>query len=113
MKLPKLYRKVYLKFEWCVDSMQGGEDWGYNYLQAMRVLDTKGNWFWHITYWRDLEDEKDHFDKYNHHDLDGWCITDKNKDNFIKEHKNNPRFSFNRLTIKEKIEGDCDNSFPF
>ena len=54
MKLPKLYRKVYLKFEWIIDGLQGGEhyqDWGFNYIPAMRVLDTKGNWFWSVVDW--------------------------------------------------------------
>ena len=107
MDLPKLYRKVQLRFEWCVDSLQGGEhhqDYGYNYLQAMRVLDAKGNWFWHISYWRDLEEEKEYFDKYNHHEENGWCTTDENEENFIYDYKHDPSFSYNRLTIKERKE---------
>ncbi len=104
MKLPKLYRKVYLKFEWIVDSLQGGEhhqDWGYNYLQAMRVLDEDGNWFWQITYWRDLEEEKEYFDKYNHHDENGWSEFDLN--NLDEDGQlHNYHCAYNRLTIKEQ-----------
>ena len=105
MKLPKLYRKVYLKFEWIIDSLQGGEhcqDWGFNYIPAMRVLDAKGNWFWSVIDWCEFKDEhKKYFDKYNHHEEDGWSDFDYNRlddDGQIISYY----YPYNRLTIKEQ-----------
>ena len=128
MKLPKLYRKVYLKFEWIIDSLQGGEhcqDWGYNYIPAMRVLDTEGDWFWSVIDWCEFKDEhKEYFDKYNHHECDGWSDFDLNllddDGQFI-----NYYYPYNRLTIKEQKqqrapakktinpEVDFDSDVPF
>ena len=80
MKLPKLYRKVYLKFEWCIDTCHFGEhhqDSGFYYVPAMRVLEAKGGWFWRITDWVELDEgDKKYFDKYNHHEEDGWSEVD-------------------------------------
>lgn len=104
MKLPKLYRKVYLKFEWIVDSLQGGEhhqDWGFNYIPAMRVLDTEGDWFWSVTDWCGLEGDERHFGKYTHHEEDGWSAFDLNELDEDGQF-NNYHCSYNRLTIKEQ-----------
>jgi hypothetical protein len=105
MKLPKLYRKVYLKFEWCIDSLQGGEhhqDWGYNLIPARRVLDSKGGWFWSVIDWIDLDVEKEYFDKYTHHEEDGWEEYDSTWFDFNEDNKHDPYLSYNRITIKEQ-----------
>ena len=105
MKLPKLYRKVYLKFEWIIDSLQGGEhhqDWGFTYIPSMRVLDVKGNWFWRVIDWYGLDEEKEYFDKYSHHECDGWDEFDLNNLDEDGQLHLNYHCCYNRLTIKER-----------
>tara|TARA_R110002096_G_scaffold66306_2_gene161392 strand:+ start:814 stop:1206 length:393 start_codon:yes stop_codon:yes gene_type:complete len=130
MRLPKLYRKVYLAFEWCIDTCHFGEHHqssGFYYIQAARVLDVKGGWFWNVTDWAEASDsDKKHFDKYDHHEDEGWAEVDWNRfddDGELISYY----YPHNRLTIKAQrkqrepsskiinhnIDVDFDSDVPF
>ncbi len=52
MELPKLYRKVWIEWEWITDECWDGnhvQNSGFDYHQAYRVLDKGNNWFWKFT----------------------------------------------------------------
>ena len=130
MKLPKLYRKVYLKFEWCVDTCHFGEhhqDGGFYYIEAMRALDTRGVWFWNVTDWAEAsDDDKKYFDVRNHHEDEGWTTCNWNifddGGELISYY-----YPHNRMTIKQQrdqrrpskniinhdVDMDLDPSIPF
>lgn len=49
MKLPKLYRKIWIKWEWVSDECWDGfhhQDSGYHYYQVRRVISDSGDWDW-------------------------------------------------------------------
>jgi len=51
MKLPKLYRKVWLKIEWLKDECINGEHEqtdGHIYIESRRVKNPDNSWFWKI-----------------------------------------------------------------
>lgn len=104
MKLPKLYRKVWVKLYWLTDTCEGGEHVqrdGYQYLEARRALRVDKSWFWQIDKWdadqcswelsqvEDLDPE-DMFEDYIYKNPFPW----NEKDNFGPV--------TNRLTIKEQ-----------
>ena len=60
MKLPKLYRKVWLKIEWLKDECINGEHVqtdGYIYIESRRVKSPDNSWFWQIDPW-DIEENR-------------------------------------------------------
>ncbi|AUR89607.1 hypothetical protein NVP1127O_15 [Vibrio phage 1.127.O._10N.286.52.E12] len=49
--LPKLYRKVFVKLDWCHDQIVGGEHHqaeGVHHVKARRALKDDGSWFWKL-----------------------------------------------------------------
>ena len=51
MELPKLYRKVWVEWEWITDECWGGEHvqhTGFEYFQAYRTKKSDNTWYWKL-----------------------------------------------------------------
>ena len=97
MKLPKLYRKVWIEWEWLTDELRGGEhvqNSGHDYFQVYRAKDSNNNWFWKLVgddvpqYWQDSCDDEGVVS----------CVVKRNPD------AADYFYPVQRLTIKEKEE---------
>lgn len=112
MKIPKLYRNIWIEIYWLTDTCEGGEHVqrdGYSYIEARRALDTDNNWFWQIhPYYKDefkavIEGEEP----------ECWLPDVLYKSPFDFDERN-LGYSFNRRTIKEiKADEISRNNFDF
>lgn len=103
MKLPKLYRKVYL-----IAHEQFDDEHPLTiYVQANLALDEENNMFWQVA------NNSFNNDLYDYSDLDRYDLSvpwSANEDPAVTFHKNyvrhNPDYSCNRATVQQAIDLD-------
>ena len=105
MKLPKLYRVVYLELEWLTDTCEGGEHvqrGGYNYPRARLVL-KNGVRAWQVID-KDLipnDYEQCDFEPADYYEWP-WKAVDEDYKKAMEKFKHDPQMSWNRPTIAER-----------
>ncbi|CAL9956596.1 hypothetical protein VPHK46_0020 [Vibrio phage K46] len=107
--LPKLYRKVFVKLDWCHDSLVGGEHRqaeGIHYVKARRALKDDGSWFWQLIddmyYYSDYDERniRGYFcDMDDYLDSVEWCISE-------------PKWDYD-LTEDEMMQNKIDGSSKY
>ncbi len=106
MKLPKLYRKVWVKLYWLTDTCEGGEHVqreGHYYLEARRSLRPDNSWFWQLDKWdaSQCSDTLKYVDDLDPIDMfEGWVY----KNPFKYNENDNYGEVTTRMTIKEQKE---------
>lgn len=121
MKLPKLYRTVYVEIEYCYDSIRGGEhvqDEGEYYTKAQLVLDNNGKRRWKFL-------DKDFLSCFDYEYIDDglfpdegvidfrWFSIDKAAVNFDLKYKHDPQNSYKHIPIKEQQQYCVEMTPPF
>ena len=108
MKLPKLYRKVWLKIEWLKDECVNGEHeqtCGDIYIEAKRVKKPDNTWCWQVSNW-DIEENRCTLEMAGYFDGDDEFMYDielKNP-NHSPYNEGDWCYAYQRLTIKEQID---------
>lgn len=106
MKLPKLYRKVWLKIEWLKDECVNGEHeqtGGDIYIEAKRVKNPDNTWFWQMSKW-DIEENLWELRMAGYFDGEGEFMYDVSYDVRTYFNERDLGFSYNRPTIKKQLE---------
>jgi hypothetical protein len=121
MRLPKLYRVVYVEIEYCNDYLQGGEhvqDEGEYYTKAQLVIGSNG-----MRKWKFLD--KDFLDGRDYKYIDDglfpdegvidfmWFSVDKYLVEFEDKYRHDPENSYKHMTIKELRQPYVEDNFPF
>lgn len=101
MKLPKLYRRVYLEIEWITDTCEGGEHVqrsGIYYVPARLVLDCG------VKAWQILdEDFNDPYFEIDDLEYE-WHSYDLEYEEWRDNNRHNPQWSRTYRTIREQEE---------
>lgn len=124
MKLPKLYRVVYVEIEYCIDHCYDGvhtTDEGEYYTKAHIVIDKSG-----LRRWKFLDKDFTECPDYKYVE-DGlfidenaidfnWCSVDKRMVEIDEKYKHSPYNNWDRPTIKEQKQWNSEFEsicFPF
>lgn len=105
IKLPKLYRVVYLEIEWITDTCEGGEhiQRGGVYYTPVRLVINKG-----VKIWQTLDPNFN--DQYfERDDLDyDWHSHDLELAEYMEENRHNPMITRESRTIKQQKQDEID-----
>ena len=106
MNLPKLYRKVWIEWEWITDECWGGEhvqNSGFEYLQAYRTKKSDNTWYWKLV---DESEKPDMWEIHEDSDYVGENI-------ITKPPWMNHFYAYQTPTIKEQREQEVDSLKPY
>ena len=106
MNLPKLYRKVWIEWEWVTDEYWGGEhvqNSGFEYFQAYRTKKSDNTWYWKLV---DESEKPDMWEIHEDSDYVGENI-------ITKPPWMNHFYAYQTPTIKEQREQEVDSLKPY